>query len=63
MPTIADDASSEPDAEVSDLVNLGGLSLADLRALPESAIVASLRRILTEVESQVDAVAGFQSAI
>ncbi|MFI7080441.1 FxSxx-COOH cyclophane-containing RiPP peptide [Micromonospora sp. NPDC049903] len=48
---------------VSDLVDINGLSLADLRDLPDTAINRSLRRVLHEIDRPQDAVAGFQSAV
>jgi FXSXX-COOH protein len=47
----------------SDLVDLSGLSLADLRGLPNSVVAESLRRIVAELDLAAEPVAGFQSAI
>jgi len=57
------DHDGKPPARSSDLVDLSGLSLADLRALNESEVAPSLYRILRDIDHPVDAVAGFQSAI
>lgn len=59
-PTARRAADKDP---VSDLVDISGLSLAELRDLPDTAINRSLRRILAEIDRPQDAVAGFQSAI
>jgi FXSXX-COOH protein len=46
-----------------DLVDLNGLSLADLRGLDGSALAHSLHRILDDIDRPQDAVAGWNSAI
>lgn len=55
--------SDEPAEQSSDLVDLTGVSLTKLGAVPGSVLAASLRRILAELDSDTEPVAGFQSAI
>lgn len=54
--------TDEPMVE-SVIVDLTGVTLDDLRDLPDSVVAPALRRILEEIDSPQDAVAGFQSAI
>jgi FXSXX-COOH protein len=63
MLTPDDDQQLDPQGRRSDLVDVSGESLVALRALPETAIARSLRRILSQLDSGVEPVAGFQSAI
>jgi FXSXX-COOH protein len=61
--SVANEPDGEPPARTSDLIDLHGLTLADLRALDDNAVADSLRRILGDIDHPADAVAGFQSAI
>jgi FXSXX-COOH protein len=47
----------------SDLIDISGLTLAQVSALPETALQASLKRIFEDMDSDVEPVAGFQSGI
>ncbi|MGH3693653.1 MAG: FxSxx-COOH cyclophane-containing RiPP peptide [Pseudonocardiaceae bacterium] len=47
----------------ADLVDLSGLSLADLRELDDSVLAHALRRILADAERPEEAVAAFESYI
>lgn len=47
----------------SDLPELDGISLDDLRSLPDTVAAESLRRILAELDAAQESVAGFQSAL
>lgn len=53
--------TSPPDPD--GLVDVTGLSLADVEDLPESVLGDILRRIVAEAAGDVEPVAGFQSAI
>ena len=57
-----DDTDDAADLE-SDLLDLTGISLEQLDALPDSVLRASWRRILTEGGTAPDQYAGFQSAV
>jgi FXSXX-COOH protein len=46
-----------------DLVDISGVTVADLEALDPSAFHHSLRRILEEIDRPQDAVAGWNSAV
>ncbi|MGH3902815.1 MAG: FxSxx-COOH cyclophane-containing RiPP peptide [Pseudonocardiaceae bacterium] len=56
------DDAEEVDLE-SDLLDLTGISLEQLDALPDSVLGASLRRILAERETMPDQYAFFQNAL
>jgi FXSXX-COOH protein len=45
----------------ADLVDLGGLSLDDLKELDDSALGHALRRVLADADGPGDAIAAFQS--
>jgi FXSXX-COOH protein len=62
-PTLADSQPPDRADASSDLIDISGLRLADLRGLADSVVTRSLRRILKEMEGPQDAVAGFQSSI
>ncbi len=47
----------------SDLIDLTGVRLSDLQELPDSPLAQALRRVLAELDSDGEPVAGFQSAI
>lgn len=47
----------------SDLLDLRGISLADVAKLPESALVRSLRRVLENDDVASQQYAGFKSAV
>lgn len=47
----------------SDLVDLTGISLERISLLPDSALAASLRRILTDDSDATERYAGFQNRI
>ncbi len=64
--SVARQQGGDESALRSDLIDLSGLSLADLRTLADDDdddIADSIRRILRDVDRLTDAVAGFQSAI
>ena len=61
--SVARQQGGDESALRSDLIDLSGLSLADLRTLDDDDVADSVRRILREVDRLTDAVAGFQSAI
>lgn len=52
-----------PDPTTPPLLDLHGLTLKEVMALPDSVLGESLRRIEEEAENAEDAVAGFQSSI
>lgn len=45
------------------IIDLGGVTLVALRALPEKVVTPALRRIIKQLESGTEPVAGFQSAV
>jgi FXSXX-COOH protein len=47
----------------SEMTDLSGVTLADLAELPDTALAASLRRILRDVHDTHSPVASFQSAL
>lgn len=47
----------------TDLVDLGGLSLVDLKDLDDSALAHALRRVLADPDGPGEAVAAFESSI
>lgn len=49
--------------EETDLVDLDGLSLADIEQLDDSALAHALRRVLAEADGPEDPIAAFQSFI
>lgn len=52
----------EKDADlISDLLDLGGKGLRQLDDMPESALLASLRRLLREEDGSAAAYYGFQN--
>ena len=51
------------DDVVTDLLDLGQVSLAELRSLDQPILADVLRRVVEEAKSSVDAIAGFQAAI
>lgn len=51
------------EGEGLDLVDLDGISLADLATLEPNVFAHSLHRILEEIDRPQDAVAGWQSAL
>lgn len=57
------DATPAADDDGFDLIDVTGLSFADVLNLDSSVLGASLRRILEEIDSPRDAVAGWQSAL
>jgi FXSXX-COOH protein len=57
---VADDAT---DDIVTDLLDLGQVSLAELRSLNQPILADALRRVVEEAKSSVDPIAGFQAAI
>jgi FXSXX-COOH protein len=62
---VADSEPSEPGDQrlSSDLIDVSHLTLKDLRDMADTAMARSIRRIHAEMESPLDAVAGFQSSI
>jgi FXSXX-COOH protein len=48
---------------VTDLANLGEVSLSELRSLDHPILAAALRRVAEEAKNSVDAISGFQAAI
>jgi FXSXX-COOH protein len=46
-----------------DLVNLDGISLADLAELEPTVFAHSLHRVMEEIDHPQDAIAGWQSAL
>jgi FXSXX-COOH protein len=63
MPSSANDQPLEHLNRASDLIDVSSLRLSELMALPETTITTSLKRILREIESKSEAVAGFQSGM
>jgi FXSXX-COOH protein len=61
--SVARDEEGRLPTRTSDILDLHGLTLADLRALDDGAAASGLRRILRDIDRPTDAVAGFQSAI
>jgi FXSXX-COOH protein len=53
----------QPDDEGFDLIDLNGVSIADVMQLEPTVLAHSLHRILEEVDHPQDAVAGWQSAL
>ena len=51
------------DDVATDLVDLGQVSLTELRSLDQPILSDALRRVAEEARSSVDSVAGFQAAI
>jgi FXSXX-COOH protein len=51
------------DSDGFDLVDLDGVSLADLADLEPRVFAHSLHRVLEEIDRPQDAVAGWQSAV
>lgn len=47
----------------TDLVDLGQVSLSELRSLDQSVLSDALRRVVEEANNSVDAIAGFQAVI
>lgn len=52
-----------PDEIVSELIDLTGVDLDELRTVDKAVLAASLERIIDEVEHPEGAVAGFQSSL
>jgi FXSXX-COOH protein len=61
--SVARGQHDEPVRRSSDLIDLAGLTLANVLSLDDSVVANSLRRILREIDQPQDAVAGFQSAM
>ncbi|WP_106240742.1 FxSxx-COOH cyclophane-containing RiPP peptide [Allonocardiopsis opalescens] len=47
----------------SDLVDLGGIGLAELGRLDDSALAHAIRRVLSDADNSSSTVAGFNSSI
>lgn len=47
----------------TDLIDLGRVSLSELRTLDQPGLPDALRRVAEEAKNSVDAIAGFQAAI
>jgi FXSXX-COOH protein len=47
----------------TDLIDLGQVSLSELRSLDQPILSDALRRVVEEAKNSVDAIAGFQAAI
>jgi FXSXX-COOH protein len=47
----------------TDLVDLGQVSLSELRSLDQPILSDALRRVVEEANNSIDAIAGFQAVI
>lgn len=50
-------------ADPSELVDVTGLTLAELRRVPADQMAPALRRIIQQLDDGTEPVAGFQSAV